>query len=192
MASKREQRETTTSALVTVAGRLFAERGYAGVGLDEVAAAAGVTRGAVYHHFGSKLGLFRAVVEDVHAEVSAEVSRAADRAEEPWAQLDEGSHAFVDAAADPRRRRILLVDGPAVLGWQDWRALDAENSERLLRDVLVDGGLDETLVPAVTVMLSGAMNEAALWIARDEAAESDVAAAHAALDLILRATRVGR
>lgn len=192
MVTKREQRELTTAALLGIATELFARRGYASVGLEDVAAAAGVTRGAVYHHFGSKLGLFRAVVESVHRDIADDVERAAESAGDAWDRLEAGSHAFVDAAAHPRRRRVLLVDGPAVLGWQEWRALDAENSERMLFDVLAESDVDDTVGPALTVMLSGAMNEAALWIAREGAGSGDVEAAHAALERILHAARQAR
>ncbi len=185
MPTKREQREATTAALREVAARLFAEHGYAGIGLEDVAAAAAVTRGAVYHHFRSKEGLFRSVLALLHEEVGREVSAAAGPEDDPWRQLLAGSRAFLAAASHPARRRIMLVDGPAVLGWEVWRELDAENSERLLREALEESGIEGPELDALTVMLSGAMNEAALWRAR----EGDEPAAYAALERLLEAVR---
>ena len=159
----KEQSELTARAIRAVALRLFAEVGYAEVGLERVAALAGVTRGAVYHHFGSKRGLFTAVVEDAHTVVAGAVLEAAG--DDGWPAIEAGCVAFMRAAVDPAVRRVLLVDGPAVLGWAAWRSLDAAHSGtllvsglRALDDLAVDAG-------AAAALLDGAMNEAALWIA---------------------------
>ena len=121
------------------------------------------TRGAVYHHFGSKVGLFTAVVDDAQSVVAAAVAEAAP--DDGWPAIEAGSIAFMRAVVDPAVRRILLVDGPAVLGWTAWRELDAAHSGRLLADGL--GALDDLAVDpaAAAALLNGAMNEAALWIA---------------------------
>src|SRR5690606_9621457 len=123
-----------------VAQGLFAKSGYAAVSLEDLAARASVTRGAVYHHFDGKRGVFEAVLDTVHAEIASAVDAAAEAADSPWGQLVAGCHAFIDAANEPGVRRILLVDGPAVLGWQRWRELDAAHSGRLLDDVLGELG----------------------------------------------------
>ncbi|WP_211588952.1 TetR/AcrR family transcriptional regulator [Allorhizocola rhizosphaerae] len=167
--TRKEQKEATRQALITVGRRLFATRGYAAVGLTEIVTAAGVTKGALYHHFGSKADLFRAVLEQVQQEVGQRVAQAADAQPEPWAQLIAGCHAFLAASRDPELQQIMLIDGPAVLGWTEWRAMDETNSARHLADALntlVDAGtLPRQPVAPLTHLLSGAMNEAALWLA---------------------------
>ncbi|GEK22339.1 TetR family transcriptional regulator [Cellulomonas xylanilytica] len=159
----KEQSEVTAAQIRTTARRLFADLGYADVSLERVAELAGVTRGAVYHHFGSKLGLFTAVVDDAQAVVAAAVAEAAP--DDGWTAIEAGSLAFMRAVVDPSVRRVLLVDGPAVLGWTAWRSMDEAHSGRLLVDGL--GALDDLAVDpaAAAALLNGAMNEAALWIA---------------------------
>ena len=171
--ASREASERTERKLRTQARRLLVRDGYAALRLDEVAAAAGVTRGAVYHHFENKQGLFVAVLADVHASVAAAVAAAATG--EGWDAVEAGCVAFLQASLAPDVRRVLLTDGPAVLGWQEWRRLDAQGSQRLLReglDALDDLAVD---VGAATAVLSGAMNELALWLA--DGGSTDVALA---------------
>jgi len=167
--ARAQQREETRRALVAQSRRLFAAKGYAAVGLSEIVAASGVTKGALYHHFDSKAELFRAVLTQVQQEVGEQVAAAADAEPNPWTQLTSGCAAFLRACADPLVQRIMLIDGPAVLGWHEWRALDEANSARHLHEALeslVGAGI---LVPQpiapLTRLLSGAMNEAALWLA---------------------------
>lgn len=175
----------TAERVLAHAVDLFGERGHAAVSLDDVARAAGVTRGAVYHHYGSKDGLFRAAAERLQGSVAQMVAETAEREADPARQLRAGCHAFLDAITSPPHLRILLIDAPAVIGWAEWRRMDAENSETHLRDALAQVGVDAELVDAVTALLSGAMNEAAVWIAH---ADDPVAAsrrAHRALDALL-------
>jgi AcrR family transcriptional regulator len=192
--TKQAQTAATTTALIQLARQLFVENGYAGVALEDLAARAGMTRGAIYHHFGSKQGLFEAVLTAAHAETAAAIESAAMQHSDPWEQLVAGCHAFIAAASAPSVRRILLIDGPAVLGWRRWRELDAEHSEPLLEDVLAelaDAGLvDRQSTAAAGVMLSGAMNEAALWLARPETTKTDIESVHATLDRLLEALRL--
>jgi AcrR family transcriptional regulator len=157
------QSEATERRLRAVARELFAEHGYAAVGLERVAAAAGVTRGAVYHHFGDKLGLFTAVLTDAHAVIAGAVAQAAPGT--GWPAIRDGSAAFLRAAVEPGIRRIVLVDGPAVVGWEVWRRMDSQHSAHLLAEGLA--ALDDLAVDpgAAGALLSGAMNEAAIWIA---------------------------
>ena len=129
----KEQSEITARRILRVAGELFGERGYAAVGLAEVAASAQVTRGAVYHHYGSKQALFAAVAAVAQQRVGQLVSDAADAAGGPWEGLIAGCRAFLDASVAGAHRRILLVDAPAVLGWNTWRAQDAAASGHLLQ-----------------------------------------------------------
>lgn len=172
-----EQKERTRLALIAEARRLFAERGYADVGLTEITAAAGVTKGALYHQFDGKAALFRAVLESVHHEVAGHVAAAAEAEADPWAGFAAGCQAFLTASTDPTRRRILLVDGPAVLGWAEWRAFDEAASafhlEEAVAGLMRAGLLPERPTAPLTRLLSGAMNEAALWLATEPSALDD-------------------
>lgn len=170
------------------ATELFASRGFADVSLDDVAQAATVTRGAVYHHYRNKAGLFRAVAEQLQTEVAAAVVTAAEAAgEDPHAQLRAGSHAFLDAITMGPAARVLLIEAPAVIGWSQWRELDAENSVVHLRQALAEVGVEAELLDAMTAQLSGAMNEAALWLAERPGDIAAQASAHKALDQLLKA-----
>lgn len=176
VASRAEQRAETRRALLVEGRRRFAGDGYHGVVLEEVARAVGVTKGAAYHHFGSKAGLFRAVVAEAQREVGERVAEAADAHDDPWEQLLAGCRAFLTAGSDPEIQRITLIDAPTVLGWNEWRELDEASSARHLSEVLgelIDSGvLAAQPVEPLTRLLSGAMNEAAVWLARSPGADS--------------------
>jgi len=178
----------TAQRVLETATSLFAADGFAGVSLDDVARASGVTRGAVYHHYGSKARLFVAVAAGLQSRVAAAVVGAAEEAGvRPEDQLRAGSHAFLDAITEGPAVPILLIDAPSVVGWQEWRRLDAENSEPHLRDALRDVGVADDTLDATTAQLSGAMNEAALWIAQHDDTATARAQSHAALDRLLTA-----
>jgi AcrR family transcriptional regulator len=168
--TKAAQRAETTARLLTVARAQFAEHGYAQAATETIVRLAGVTRGALYHHFGSKEGLFQAVVAEVQRDVAQKVAEAAVGVDDPWEQLLAGCRAFLRACLEPDVQRILLLDGPAVIGWEAWRALDAEHAMRLLEEglgaLVALGRMQPVAVPAATHLLSGAMNEAVLWAAR--------------------------
>ncbi|MCT2020891.1 TetR/AcrR family transcriptional regulator [Kocuria marina] len=178
----------TAERILQSASTLFATCGYAHVSLDDVAQDAGVTRGAIYHHYLNKKGLFSAVAARLQAQVAAAVVAAAEGAPpSPSSRLRAGSHAFLDTITSSSFVRILLVDAPAVVGWQEWRRLDDENSVTHLREALRNVHVTEALVDATAAHLSGAMNEAALWIAQHDDPEAARAEAHAALDQLLNA-----
>ncbi|QOR69442.1 TetR family transcriptional regulator [Ruania alkalisoli] len=178
----------TAQRVLEAATEQFASRGFADVSLDDVARAAEVTRGAVYHHYGSKAKLFAAVAAALQVQIAAVVAGAADRAGgDPGNQLRAGSHAFLDAITAAPAVRILLIDAPAVVGWQEWRRLDTENSAAHLREALLAVGIDQTLLDATTAQLSGAMNETALWVAQHENPAAAREQSHSALDRLLTA-----
>ena len=191
--TKAAQTEATTRKLIEIAREQFATHGYANTATEEVVSMAGVTRGALYHHFGSKEGLFRAVVESVQADIGARVDAAAGEAGDSWGQLVNGCRAFLMAALDPQARQIVLVDAPAVLGWEAWRAMDEANSMALLREslaALIEAGIIVPLpLNALTRLLSGAMNEAALWIATAPDRDTALDAAMTALEALLKGIR---
>ena len=170
--TRAQQREATRRALLLEGRRRFGAEGYHEVVLAEIARASGVTKGAAYHHFGSKLGLFRAVAAQLQDELGERVAETADRHQDPWERLLAGCRAFLAAGADPTVRRVLLVDAPTVLGWDEWRAMDEGSSARHLAEALetaaAAGLIAEGPVEPLARLLSGAMNEAVLWLARSE------------------------
>jgi AcrR family transcriptional regulator len=164
--------EATRQRLVAAARTLFAERGYAGVATEEIVQAAGVTRGALYHQFRDKAALFAAVTETVHAEIAHQITAGAqaDGPTDPTATLHAGMGRFLEACADPTVERILLLDGPAVLGWQAWRDLADRYGLGLLQHALqaaIDASAitPQPVVPLAHVLL-GALVEGALYVAR--------------------------
>lgn len=190
---KAQQTEATTARLIEVATEVFARDGFAHAATEAIVARAGVTRGALYHHFGSKEGLFKAVLEHVQRQVGTRVEESVAGLDDPWEALIAGSRAFLKASLDPQVQRVMLTDAPAVLGWSVWRALDAEHSMRSLRAVLealaAAGQLSPLPLDALTHLLSGAMNEAALWIAQSPDSEQALSEASTALDHLLAGLR---
>lgn len=171
---KRAQGLETRADLVAAARTLFAARGFAATGTEEVVRAAGVTRGALYHQFADKTALFAAAFEAVAAEVRARIEREAEASAGAVGALVAGSIAFLDAATDPAIRRIYLVDGPAVLGWAAWRDIDARHGMASLREgvaaALAGPPARAGDAEALTHLLSGALDALALWVAEDPAA----------------------
>ncbi|QXV56329.1 TetR/AcrR family transcriptional regulator [Amycolatopsis sp. TNS106] len=192
--TKQQQREETMEALTATARRLFAEHGYGKVGLETIAQTAGVSKGALYHHFSSKAELFRHVLGVVQHDVGEQIARAADAAPDSWAGLLAGCRAFLTAATDPDTQQIMLLDGPSVVGWQDWRELDEESSARHLAEALTElmtgGVLAERPVEPLVRLLSGAMNEAAVWLAHSPDPKADLAATMDTLTPMIEALRL--
>ena len=159
----------TRAELMRVARELFAERGYAGVGTEEVVARANVTRGALYHHFTDKKDLFRAVHEQLEEELVASIGEQIAGIEDPWELIVAGVRAFLDAATDPALRQITLIDAPAVLGWEEWREIDARYGLGLvtfaLKNAMDQGVFREAEVTPLAHLLLGAMTEAAMMVA---------------------------
>jgi AcrR family transcriptional regulator len=168
---KADQSEATRSALIGAARELFAARGYAGVATEEIVRAAGVTRGALYHHFAGKLELFQAVYEDVERGLVEQIAASAiSTAGDPLAALHAGAQAFLDACEDPAVQRIALVDAPSVLGWERWREIGLRYGFGLVQGTVqaaMDAGLIEPqpVVPLAHLLL-GAIDEGAMLIAR--------------------------
>ncbi len=170
MRKNKVETNETINRLIEVARDYFTEHGYADSALEDIAKASGLTRGALYHHFKNKKGLFHVVLESVQKDVAERIEAEAAQSEELWEQLLLGCLAFVAAAVEPKNKRILLVDGPAVLGFETWRIMDEHNSMRLLKGQLQimeeQGCLKQGSIEAMTHCISGALNEAALWIAQ--------------------------
>jgi AcrR family transcriptional regulator len=159
----------TRAALLRVGRELFAERGYGGVGTEEIVARAGVTRGALYHHFADKRDLFRAVHEELEQALVADIAERIGGIDDPWELIVTGVRAFLDACTDPAIMRISLIDAPAVLGWEEWREIDARYGLGLvsfgLQNAIDRGVLAPRPVRPLAHLLMGAMAEAAMVIA---------------------------
>ena len=171
-----ERLAATRAALLREARPVFASAGYDAAATEEIVRRAEVTRGALYYHFKDKRALFEAVVAEVAETIAETIDRKAVPASNPVTALVEGTRAFLDACLDPAVRRIYLIDAPAVLGWHRWREIDAPHGVRSLREgvaaVLAARPAPGLAVEPLTFLLSGAFNEAALWIAeaKDEKA----------------------
>jgi AcrR family transcriptional regulator len=168
---KAEQSEATRAALIAAARALFAERGYADVGTEEIVRAAGVTRGALYHHFAGKLRLFEAVYEELERELVEAVAKSAElQTSNPLEVLRIGAQAFLDACEDPAIERIALLDAPAVLGWERWREIGMSYGLGVVQATLqaaMDAKLiDEQPVTPLAHMLLAAIDEGAMLVAR--------------------------
>jgi AcrR family transcriptional regulator len=188
-----ERTETTRAALLAAGRRLFVEKGYAGTGTPELVAAAGVTRGALYHHFADKSALFRAVVEAESISVAEAVEKAAPVGLPPLQALTMGGEAFLDAMLVPGRTRLLLVDGPAVLGRAEMDRIDEElGAARTLREGLAAAmrarAIARLPVEPLAAHLAAAFDRAALAIEAG-ASRSEHGAVLAALIGGLAATR---
>jgi AcrR family transcriptional regulator len=165
--SNRERTEATRLALIEAARRLFVEKGYAETATPDIVAAAGVTRGALYHHFEDKKALFRATLEREAEAVAAHIEASSMQAGSPRAAIRLGASAYFEAMAQPGRTRLLLLEAPAVLGFESVGAIDRENAEGALK-----AGLAALLGPAVgaeklqtlTDLLSAAFDRAAIAI----------------------------
>jgi AcrR family transcriptional regulator len=165
--------EATRQRLVTAARALFGERGYAAVGTEEIVQAAGVTRGALYHQFRDKADLFSAVAEQVEAEIAERIAAGAvTSGDDSLGQLRAGARLFLDVCAEPEVERIILLDAPAVLGWEAWRDLAGRYGLGLLQRALqaaMDAGAiaAQPVVPLAHVLI-GALDECARYVARAE------------------------
>ena len=188
-----QRSEATRSALVKAARRLFAKRGYAAVGTEEIVRAAGVTRGALYHEFRDKRELFAAVFELLESELAHRTAAAAGAsgATDPLVELRVGAEAWLDACTEPEIQRIVLLDGPAVLGWERWREIGSRYGRGLVEAVLqaaIDAGrLQPQPVRPLAHVLMGAVDEAALYVATAEDPKTARVEVGAVLDRLLAA-----
>ncbi|MCH8499240.1 MAG: TetR/AcrR family transcriptional regulator [Marinobacter sp.] len=167
--SNRQRTEETRAALIEAARALFVAKGYAETGTPEIVTAAGVTRGALYHHFTDKQALFRAVVEQEAAQVAQQIEQATPQSLAPRDTLIQGGEAFLQAMAVPGRTRLLLLDGPAVLGRAVMDDIDHANGARTLlegiSEAMQHGAIRQLPAQALTNTLAASFDRAALDIA---------------------------
>jgi AcrR family transcriptional regulator len=190
---KAAQSEATRAALLAVARSLFADRGYARVSTEEIVRRAGVTRGALYHHFRDKRDLFRAVFEGVEQEVAERIAGAALAREDLWEQQLAAIDAYLDVCLEPAVQQIVMVDAPSVLGLSEWRDIEATYGLALVRGGLkavMDAGLiEEQPVEPLAHLVFGALTEAGLVIAHAQDVEGARAEVGAAIERLLEGLR---
>ncbi|MDT4932093.1 MAG: hypothetical protein QOF92_4960 [Pseudonocardiales bacterium] len=167
-----ERSAATKDALVQAARPLFAAHGFGNVSTEAIVQAAGVTRGAMYHQFADKAELFAAVFETVEAEVTSRIAAAvaAGGATDPIEVMKIGAGIWLDACAEPEVQRIVLMESPAVLGWERWHEIGLRHGLGLVQGLIAQGisvgRIPEQPVEPLAHVLIGALDEAALYIAR--------------------------
>jgi len=163
--------EATRAKLIDAGIKLFSERGFAGVGTEEIVEQAEVTRGALYHHFGDKRDLFRAVHETLEGRLVAEIAAAleSDPREDALEALEVASRAVLDMALDSKIARVTLIDAPSVLGWAEWREIDTRYglglTESVLTAAMEAGRIKSQQVTPLAHLLVAALGEAAIMVA---------------------------
>jgi AcrR family transcriptional regulator len=170
--AKAAQSRATRRRYLDVCRKLFGERGYRATSIEDIVQATGLTRGALYHHWPGKEELFRAVLEDVEQELVQRAARIADRspAAKPWDVLVAGVESFLAQTSDPIVQRIVILDGPSVLGYQAWREIDERYAFGTLKYVLgaamEAGDIPRQPVEPLARVILAALNEASLVIAQ--------------------------
>ncbi|HEX5090011.1 MAG TPA: TetR/AcrR family transcriptional regulator [Nocardioides sp.] len=191
-ASRRQQYSASTKrALVDVAEELFTEHGYASTSLDAIVAGARVTKGALYHHFSGKQALFEAVFERVEADASKTINSSLQGKKDPWLKAQAGLRAFLGVVQEPRYRRIVIQEGPSVLGYERYREQEERSTFAtvvdIVRSVLSAGSwaLDEGMVQTFARIFFGALSSAGESVATAEDAEEAADRVEAAIGFII-------
>ncbi len=191
--TQQERSQTTTSDLLAAARELFAADGYARTSLDDVVARAGLTKGALYHHFKGKKELFEAVFEREQARIDELIGQAWHAEEDRWSGFHAGCRAYFEACLDPGVQRITLIDGPAVLGADRLREIEARHTVAQLRmgleSAMREGIIAQRPLEPLVQMLNGAISEAAMLVVRSEDQRLVTSEVLAELGLMLDALR---
>ncbi|MGO1053214.1 TetR/AcrR family transcriptional regulator [Crossiella sp. CA198] len=164
-----EYSESTRQALVDSAMELFSRKGYAGTSLDEIAARARVTKGALYHHFGGKQALFEAAFDAVETDMLARLAKIVSQPGDPWESAMAGLRAYLKVCLEPSYQRIVLHEGPVVMGWERWREAEEQFSYGLVRATVVglaeSGEIDDLPIEPMSRLMFGALAGSATQIA---------------------------
>jgi AcrR family transcriptional regulator len=183
------QGRATRGQLIDVATGLFAEHGYEGTSIEAVLTAAGVSRGALYHHFAGKEALFTAVLDALNERITVQLTEIIGASADPAEAVRTAALAWIDLAGDPVIQRIMLVDAPSVLGWEQWRAMDEGRTvgamRAMLQAVADTGRLPGELVGPFAHMILAALDEAALVVARAPDSRAAVAEERQAVEEFL-------
>lgn len=186
--------ETTRNKLLAAARQAFSNLGYANTSMDEFTAAAGLTRGALYHHFGDKKGLLAAVVQQIDAEMDARLQAISAATPDRWEGFRQRCRAYLEMAQEPEIRRIVLQDARAFLG----EASSASQQhcimavQQLLLQLMQEGSVVQTDTQALARLICGSLTEASFWIAESEHPAQRLASALEALELLLRGIRANK
>ena len=166
MAKQAERRAATTEAILKAGRRLFGERGFAATTIDDIAEAAQVAKGAVYHHFATKEAVFAAVFDVVSRDLVSDIDRAVRTVKDVLAAMVAGTQHYFAACAKGPTCQIILRDGPAVLGWERWREIDAQHFggkfPRALAAAMEGGLIARQPIEPLARLLLGAVTEAAV------------------------------
>jgi AcrR family transcriptional regulator len=170
MVRQEERRAGTVAAILKAAEKEFATRGFEATTIDQIAARAGVAKGAVYHHFPSKEEIFEQVLSGMLAAIARDLPAQAAKGKDVLDTIVKGTEAYLFAVTAPNANRILLIDGPAVLGWNRWREIDLEHFGRMMKAPMVREmrtRMKESEIEALLHLVTGAITEAALVAAAD-------------------------
>ena len=185
---------STKRALLDNATQLFTDHGYAGTSLDEVVAAARVTKGALYHHFPSKLALFESVYSRLQEQTTKEIEKRLSRTKDPWERARVGLEAFVEVCREPHFRRIVLQEAPVALGHERWSEAERSASlgivQRTVDDLLKDIGGGEELSESFAIVFYGAIRSASEYVADAEDPDAAARDVQATIGAILAGMRL--
>jgi AcrR family transcriptional regulator len=188
MPTQAERTDATRGKLLAVARKLFATKGYAATSLDALVRRAGVTKGAFYHHFADKQSIFRAVFEAVEDDLVA-AALAGSKGTDALTRFRTGCHAFLAASVDPAVQRIVMMDGPAVLGWATWREIDWRHFLALvdegLAQAMLEHGAKRRPTKALAHLVFGALCESAMVVARSPKPKEALRQVREELDVLL-------
>jgi AcrR family transcriptional regulator len=192
--TQQQRTEATTAALTAAARELFAADGFGATSLDAVVAKAGVTKGALYHHFAGKRELFAAVFAAEQRRLAAAIVAAYEREADPWRAFEAGCGAFIEACQEPGVQRIALLDAPAALGWETIRQLEAGSLEMMKQGIeraIEAGAIADRPAAPLAHLLFGAICESAMVVARAEHPDAALRDALTELSRVLRSLAKG-
>lgn len=187
----RAEMEETRATLLATARKVFSERGYAETSMDDLTAQAGLTRGALYHHFGDKKGLLAAVVDQLDNEMDRRLQAISDNADDPWEGFCGRCRAYLEMALEPEFQRIVLRDAKAVLGGSSPESdrLCIDSMQHLIRNLIQQGIVDDADPEGLASLIYGSLAEAAFWIADGNESDKRLEQGITALNLLLRGLR---
>ncbi len=195
--TKAEQSKTTISKLIAIATQEFSQKGYAAASTENIVRQAGVTRGALYHHFKNKRDLFLAVFKEAQREIGRRIEAQAEVESDLWRQLVEGCRAFLEASSDPALQQIVVIDAPSVLDLRVYREIDATTPggglsllKECLSELIHAKIISPLPVEVLEHFLSGAMDEAAVWIAQSPDTKSAQREAQSTIETLLGGLRL--
>jgi AcrR family transcriptional regulator len=192
---RQQYSSATKKALVEVAARLFTEQGYAATSLDAIVAGARVTKGALYHHFTGKQALFEAVFEKVEGDAARRIKAALRDRRDPWDKALAGLRAFLTVVQDPTYQRVVIQEGPAILGYERFREQEERSSYAIVQDIVrdvLDAGaleLDEAMLGTFSRIFFGALSAAGETVSSAEDPQAAVAQVETAITFILTGLR---